>query len=46
MFTGDRRKMGPFVSPGWVKLLAWTVAVVIAVLNAWLLYQTFAGISR
>jgi manganese transport protein len=38
--------MGPFVSPGWVKLLAWTVAVVIAVLNAWLLYQTFAGISR
>ena len=43
MFTSDRRKMGPFVSPGWVKLLAWAVAVVIAMLNAWLLYQTFAG---
>jgi manganese transport protein len=43
MFTSDRRKMGAFVSPGWVKLLAWAVAVVIAMLNAWLLYQTFSG---
>lgn len=40
-FTSDRRKMGAFVSPAWVKLLAWTVAVVIAALNGWLLYQTF-----
>jgi manganese transport protein len=39
-FTSDRRKMGAFVSPAWVKLLAWTVAVVIAALNGWLLYQT------
>ena len=44
MFTGDRAKMGPFASPLWVKTLAWTVAVVIAALNVWLLYQTFAGI--
>ena len=44
MFTGDRAKMGPFASPLWVKILAWTVAVVIAALNVWLLYQTFAGI--
>ncbi len=44
MFTGDRAKMGAFVSPRWVKILAWTVAVVIAALNVWLLYQTFAGI--
>jgi manganese transport protein len=43
MFTSDRTKMGAFVSPGWVKLLAWAVAVLIAALNAWLLYQTFAG---
>jgi manganese transport protein len=43
MFTSDRRKMGPFVSPSWVKLLAWAVALVIAVLNAWLLYQVFSG---
>jgi manganese transport protein len=44
MFTGDRRKMGEFVSPRWLQALAWLVAVVIAVLNSWLLYQTFAGI--
>jgi manganese transport protein len=43
MFTSDARKMGPFVSPPWVKALAWVVAVIIALLNSWLLYQTFAG---
>jgi manganese transport protein len=43
MFTGDRHKMGVFVSPRWVQALAWPVAVVIAVLNAYLLWQTFVG---
>jgi manganese transport protein len=43
-FTSDRHKMGDFVSPVWVRLLAWIVALVIAALNAWLLYQTFAGL--
>jgi manganese transport protein len=43
MFTSDTRKMGPFVNPPWVKALAWVVAVIIALLNGWLLYQTFAG---
>jgi manganese transport protein len=42
-FTSDRAKMGAFVSPAWVKLLAWIVALVIAALNAWLLFQTFTG---
>jgi manganese transport protein len=42
MFTGDRRKMGEFVSPRWLQALAWLVAVVIAVLNTWLLWQTFS----
>jgi manganese transport protein len=41
LFTSDRAKMGPFASPRWVKILAWTVAVIIATLNVWLLYQTF-----
>jgi manganese transport protein len=41
MFTSDRHKMGEFVNPRWVKLLAWTVAVFIAALNAWLLIQSF-----
>jgi manganese transport protein len=42
MFTSDRAKMGPFVNPGWMKALAWVTAVIIAVLNGWLLYLTFA----
>jgi manganese transport protein len=44
MFTSDRHKMGEFVNPGWVKALAWTVAVIIGALNLYLLYQTFAGL--
>ena len=43
MFTGDPHKMGPFANPGWVKVLAWTVAIVIAALNVYLLYQTFTA---
>jgi manganese transport protein len=42
-FTSDKTKMGEFVSAAWLKWLSWTVAVVIAVLNVWLLFQTFAG---
>ena len=42
-FTSDRRKMGVFVAPRWVQALAWTIAVIIAALNVWLLYQTFFG---
>jgi manganese transport protein len=41
LFTSDRVKMGAFVNALWVKMLAWTVALVIAGLNAWLLLQTF-----
>jgi manganese transport protein len=42
-FTSDRHKMGVFVAPRWVQALAWTIAVIIAALNVWLLYQTFFG---
>ena len=42
-FTTDRRKMGPLVAPLWMKLLAWPTAVIIAVLNVYLLYSTFTG---
>jgi manganese transport protein len=41
IFTGDRAKMGEFVNSIWVKVLAWSTAVVIAGLNGWLLVQTF-----
>ncbi|HEX8235219.1 MAG TPA: Nramp family divalent metal transporter [Abditibacteriaceae bacterium] len=40
MFTSDRKKMGEFVNPLWIKILAWPVALVIAALNAYLLFQT------
>ena len=40
MFTSDKVKMGRFVNPRWMSVLAWTVAVVIAVLNGYLLFQT------
>src|SRR5205809_6441777 len=41
MFTSDKLKMGEFVNPLWIKMLAWLIAVIIASLNAWLLVQTF-----
>jgi manganese transport protein len=43
MFTGDKLKMGQFANPGWMNVSAWVLATVIAVLNAILLWQTFAG---
>src|SRR5256884_1917459 len=41
MFTCDKVKMGEFVNGPIVKWLAWSVATIIALLNAWLLLQTF-----
>ena len=43
MFTSDRKKMGEFVNPRWLKVMAYVVATVIASLNAWLLVQTVGG---
>ena len=43
MFTSNRRLMGEFVNPMWLKILAWLVAITIGGLNAWLLLQTFLG---
>jgi manganese transport protein len=37
--TSDRTIMGPFANRLWIKALAWPVAVVIAALNVWLIYQ-------
>ncbi|MGE5362218.1 MAG: Nramp family divalent metal transporter [Bacteroidales bacterium] len=43
-FTDDRRVMGRFANPWWVKAIAWPMAVLIAVLNLWLLWQVVAGL--
>jgi manganese transport protein len=43
MFTSDRRLMGEFVNPWWLKAIAWAIALIIAGLNLWLLAQTIVG---
>ena len=40
-FTSDKKKMGNFVNPVWLKTLAWSATALIIVLNAYLLWQTF-----
>lgn len=39
-FTSDKLKMGRFVNPAWVRVVSWTVAVIIISLNAYLLWDT------
>lgn len=39
MFTSNRRLMGEFVNPFWLKAVAWLVACIIVGLNSWLLLQ-------
>ena len=40
-FTGEKGKMGEFVNPSWIKVLGWTTAALIIVLNVKLLLDTF-----
>jgi manganese transport protein len=42
-FTSDRRVMGRFVNPWWLKAIAWPTGVAIALLNAWLLWDLVVG---
>ena len=44
-FTCSRKRMGEFVNPAWVKILAWIVTAVILGLNVWLLVQTIRDLS-
>ncbi len=44
LFTGDRRKMGEFVNPPWIKTLAWLTAGIIVLLNVKFL-SDFSGLS-
>jgi len=39
--TGDRRFMGEFVNPLWLKILSWLIAFFIAGLNIWFIRQSF-----
>ncbi|HTY06132.1 MAG TPA: Nramp family divalent metal transporter [Gemmatimonadales bacterium] len=44
-FTSERAKMGEFVNPPWLKVLAYGTGVVILALNAWLLVLVARGAS-
>jgi manganese transport protein len=45
-FTGSRRKMGEFSNPAWVKILAWSGAALILVLNVKLLTDLFRPVAH
>jgi len=45
LFTSDRRKMGQFVTPLWMKILAWITASIIVSLNVKYLLDFF-GITK
>jgi manganese transport protein len=40
LFTSQASKMGRFVNPMWLKVLAWAITVIIGGLNIYLLFQT------
>jgi manganese transport protein len=40
-FTGEKVKMGEFANRLWIKILGWTTATIIIVLNVKLLFDTF-----
>ena len=40
-FTGDKKKMGPFVNGLPTKVIGWSLALVILVLNSYLVFATF-----
>jgi manganese transport protein len=45
-FSCDPKHLGSLAAPVWIRALAWPIAVIIAALNAWLLYQVFGGPSN
>jgi manganese transport protein len=42
-FTNDRRRMGDFANPRWLKCLSWSVVLLIVALNVWLVQSTVNG---
>ena len=44
-FTSNRARMGEFVNPLWLKILAWVAAGIIAALNVYLLVLSVKGLA-
>ncbi len=45
IFTSNGERMGIFVNRTWVKYAAWLIAVLLSLLNLFLIYGTFAGLG-
>lgn len=44
IYTSNEKLMGRFVNPKWMKYLAWGIAIVLTILNMFLVYHTLAGL--
>lgn len=45
LYTSDKKIMGKFANPTWVKILAWVIAIVLTALNLFLIYGTLTGVN-
>lgn len=43
IYTSDKKIMGRFANPTWMKILAWIIAIVLTLLNLFLIYSTLTG---
>lgn len=43
-FTSSKKHMGEFANRLWLKLIVWIIAVIIVVLNGWLVLHSFLGV--
>lgn len=43
LFTNDKGKMGKFANGLWLRIISWSITVIIIALNVYLLYYTFFG---
>ena len=43
LYTSDKKIMGRFANPTWMKVLAWIIAIVLTLLNLFLIYSTLTG---
>ena len=46
MYTSDKKLMGQFANPAWVKFLAWIIAIALTLLNLFLIYGTLTGLTN
>jgi manganese transport protein len=43
-FTSSKKHMGEFTNRMWLKMIVWSIAAVIVILNGWLVLHTFLGV--